>query len=291
MLLTLFLGKRKQKEKPLQMDHNNSLLRAVAQIQGGDERLRNELLDNYKPFIGKCVAAVCKRYISQSSDEEFSVGLEAFNEAITRYDSTKGSLFLSFAGLVIRRRVIDYIRKNKRKNLLVPLDNAFDSTFTDRDQESNGWDARLSLEDYHRQLEADYRREEVQHYKDRLEEFGIELEDLPYDTPSHTDARQNMIQIAAVIAELPELREFFLQKKKIPVKRLMEHISFSRKTIERNRNYIVAITIILLEDYRYLRSYIQPKSAGREDGAHDEGSCAKDREASFDRDGGRRGIL
>jgi RNA polymerase sigma factor len=287
LLLTLLLGKRKQRDKPQQTDHNKHLLEAVAQIQGGDERLRNQLLDKYRPFIGKCVASVCKRYISQSNDEEFSVGLEAFNEAITDYNSKKGSLFLSFADLVIRRRVIDYIRKNKLKATLV----SFDETFMDGSKEQQEWDARLSIEDYRSQLEADYRREEVLHYKDRLEEFGIELEDLPYETPSHTDARRNMIQIAAVIAELPELREFFLEKKKIPVKHLMEHISFSRKTVERNRNYIVAITVILLEDYRYLRSYIQTDEVEKGDRADEEGDCAQGREASSNCDGDRRGIL
>lgn len=45
--------------------------------------------------------------------DEFSIGLQAFNEALDAYQSDKGASFLYFAKMVINRRVIDYIRKKK----------------------------------------------------------------------------------------------------------------------------------------------------------------------------------
>ena len=51
----------------------------------------NELIDSYKPFIAKTVSSVCKRYIHES-DDEFSIGLIAFNEAIQKYIPKKGTL-------------------------------------------------------------------------------------------------------------------------------------------------------------------------------------------------------
>ncbi len=47
-------------------------------------------------------------------DEELSIALMAFNEAIDGYDTSKGS-FLSFAKLVINRRLIDYLRKKTKR--------------------------------------------------------------------------------------------------------------------------------------------------------------------------------
>ena len=55
--------------------------------------------------------------------DEFSIGLQAFNEALDAYQSDKGASFLYFAKMVINRRVIDYIRKikNSTKNTLSPI--------------------------------------------------------------------------------------------------------------------------------------------------------------------------
>lgn len=254
MLLTLFLGKRRRKEKSLEKNHETEQLhRMIEKIHQGEEELRNELLTQYRPFIGTVVSKVCKRYIHQSHDEEFSVGLEAFNEAISQYSSNKGSSFLSFADLVIRRRVIDYIRKNKHRASFVSLDESMDP----ESPEYNVWDVQVSVEQYQAEREAEMRREEVLHYRQQLREFDISLEELPEYTPRHIDARNNMIRIARMIAENEHLRETFLAKKKIPVKYLLQYISFSRKTVERNRNYIVAITLVFIGEYQFLRSYIQ----------------------------------
>ena len=54
----------------------------IALAQQGDQHVQNYLLKTYHPFIAKCVSEVCKRYIDPKRDDEFSIGLSAFNEAI-----------------------------------------------------------------------------------------------------------------------------------------------------------------------------------------------------------------
>lgn len=56
----------------------------------------------------KCASTVTHKYITKS-DDEWSVVLSAFAQAIDNYNIGKGS-FYSFAELVIRRRLIDYVR-------------------------------------------------------------------------------------------------------------------------------------------------------------------------------------
>lgn len=73
------LGKKKQ-----------TLEKAVESIQKGNKDLQNELIQQYKPFIAKTVSSVCKRYIDEK-DDEFSIGLIAFNEAIEKYSPEKGN--------------------------------------------------------------------------------------------------------------------------------------------------------------------------------------------------------
>ena len=103
MLSLLFLTKKKKR----------TLEEAVVLIQQGDQVLLNEIIASYKPFIAKTVSSVCKRYI-HATDDEFSIGLIAFNEAIEKYLPERGRSLLSFAEVLIKRRVIDYIRKQTK---------------------------------------------------------------------------------------------------------------------------------------------------------------------------------
>lgn len=103
LLSLLFLAKKRKR----------TLEETVELIQQGDTALNNELIESYKPFIAKTVSSVCKRYIHES-DDEFSIGLIAFNEAIQKYSPDKGSSLISFSEVLIKRRVIDYIRKQSK---------------------------------------------------------------------------------------------------------------------------------------------------------------------------------
>ena len=93
-----------------------TLEETVLLIQKGDKELQNQLIEQYKPFVAKTVSSVCKRYITEN-DDEFSIGLIAFNDAIEKYSTDKGSSLFAFAELVIKRKVIDYIRKEARQAL------------------------------------------------------------------------------------------------------------------------------------------------------------------------------
>ena len=71
------------------------------------------------------------------------------------------------------------------------------------------------------------------------------------------DARKNAITVAKTLAENDELKELFLLKKRLPIKHLENQVEVSRKTIERNRKYIMAITLILIGDFIFLKDYIK----------------------------------
>lgn len=105
---------------------NTSIDQVIASVQDGDIDVQNYLLKTYKPFVAKCVSKVCKRYIDPSRDDEFSVGLFGFNEAMIHYSPEKGSAFFSFANIVIQRKVIDHIRASQRAPVTVSLDEMYD---------------------------------------------------------------------------------------------------------------------------------------------------------------------
>ena len=74
-----------------------------------DKTLLEKFISEYEPFIMHLSHKIVGSYISRS-DDQWSVSLLAFNEAVKSYSFEKGS-FIPFAEKVIRRRLYDYIRK------------------------------------------------------------------------------------------------------------------------------------------------------------------------------------
>lgn len=223
---------------------------SIVDIQSGNSRLRNKLIKEYKPFIAKTVSSVCKRFINEE-DDEFSIGLIAFNEAIEKYAADKGGSFIAFSELLIKRRVIDYIRKEaKNRTVYMEID-------TKEEKAQAHFDARMSIDEFQKQIEQEHRREEIMHYQTVLKEFGISFHELAKQSPKHFDARANAIRVAKLLVENESLRKMLFEKKQLPIKQLLGMVNLSRKTLERNRKYIIAIAIVLAGDYVYLREYIK----------------------------------
>lgn len=224
----------------------------IASAKKGDTEVQNYLLKMYQPYIAKCVSEVCKRYIDPKRDDEFSVGLFAFNEAIQTYSSDKGSSFLSFAKLVVKRKVIDYIRFVQKTPATSSLDESYDE-----EKMENPAEIVAVNEKYQVEQEAWYRREEIADFKDKLWEYKLTLTELTEASPKHKDARESAIRTAKILYNDEELREYVQLKRKLPIKDLVKKVDVSKKTLERNRKYILAIFIVLSEDYLYLRDYLK----------------------------------
>ncbi|HHW37802.1 MAG TPA: RNA polymerase sigma-I factor [Bacillales bacterium] len=232
---------------------DGEIQKLVLKAQGGDEQIRYDLLEQYKPFVKKVVSKACKRYISESMDE-YSIGLLALNEAIDQFNKEQGGKFLSFASIVINRRIIDHIRKESRHNHIL---------FSDEEDEEgniqeNYIERKISIEKYVMEEERIQRVEEIKAYQKLLYSYGITFEVLKSECPKHIDARENAKTVAKTIADDVDLRNALVEKKRLPIKELEGRVSCSRKTIERNRKYIIAIALIYIGGFNALKSYIAP---------------------------------
>ncbi|MEW8971054.1 MAG: RNA polymerase sigma-I factor, partial [Mesobacillus sp.] len=182
------------------------------------------------------------------------IGLIAFNEAIQKYSSEKGNSLLSFAEVMIKRRVIDYIRQQSRnQNLSFHISN----DPNEEEQQRSTIEDELSLDDFRKKTEQEIRREEIIQFQAVLKEFDLSFQDLLEQSPKHADARKNAMLVAKSMVENEELKNLLLDKKRLPIKQLEDMVKVSRKTIERNRKYIIAIALILIGDYVYLKDYIK----------------------------------
>ncbi len=235
--------------------------------RGGDATARELLLKRYTPFALKVASRVIGSYVELGRDDEASVALMAFNEAIDSYDPGRGASFLGFAQAVIRRRLIDFFRQARSRSREVPL-SAFGEA-EDGSEEilgSGGVGAVGRLEaaqvaaaewadaDWE---EATDRRGEVLRFRELLKAYGITLAELVRISPRHEDARKRAMEAARVLASRPNLIGHLRRRGELPLKELEILVGLSRKTLERQRKYIIAVALILTEDMPHLEAYLK----------------------------------
>jgi RNA polymerase sigma factor len=217
----------------------------VMQLQSGKGDL-DEFLTKYRPFIRKTVSTVCRRYITEQ-DDEYSIGLFAFHQAIQQYSYKKGKSFFAFAELLIKRDIIDHMRKEFKHNLV----------FLQEDQQEEAIEIKMALSEYMKELETSDRKDEILHFQTVLSEFKISFSDLVKDSPKHRDTRQKLMCIAQQLAHEEELLQELFQKKKLPLRRIESSFHVSRKVLESHRRYIIAICIVFVNQYTHILEYIQ----------------------------------
>ncbi len=226
---------------------------ALEEARNNTEK-RNRIIEQYTPFILKTASEYSNKYIDPGKDEEFSVSLLAFNEAIDSYDSTRGISFFSFARTVIRRRLVDHYRKNKKKYRELPM--------TVLENENSYMEYELSEKRFGDQVRQMEIQNEILEYRRTLEEFGISFDQLVKISPGKKDARDRAKDVARLIAGDQDLTHYLMKNRLLPLKELEQKSNVSRKTLERNRKYIIAIALVLMGDYSYLRGYISGGDRG-----------------------------
>lgn len=227
----------------------------LARAKDGDADAREELIRRYTPFVLATVSRATGRYISLS-DDEASIGLIAFNEAINSFKIDGGSNFLTLAETIVRRRLIDYNRRESRQNRRLYLQ--------EMEHEMAAAIAEpVSPDSMELIVEIADRKREIEQYKKELSNYGITLKELVHASPQHRDARDRALGAARVVVDNPFFRQYLIERKALPLKALEKAVEASRKTLERHRKYIIAVAVMIMGDYEYLTDYIGQKKGGR----------------------------
>lgn len=199
-------------------------LRLLELAQKGNVEARNTFIEDNKSYIHRYASQVCKRYLLWENDDELSVALMAFNEAI---NSFKSGSFEAYSKMVIKSRLIDFFRKNSK--IEVPIDN----------------------EDIQNQVAYDHfldekldRAAQIILFKELMKDYKITLEDLTQKSPKHKDTREKLINLSREIAERSDLVTVITSKNILPIKEILEFTPLSRKILEEWRKYIISLVII-----------------------------------------------
>ncbi len=237
-----------------QADERSQITELVINAPQGDARVSEQILQDYRPFYLRVASGTCKKYLVLGRDDEASIAMIAFNEAIDSYNVDGGASFFSFAEIVIKRRMVDHFRRQSKRTDEIPL-----SSFEREEQEDSvlqkieSKEAQTVLQI---QEETEERREEIFRLDQLLSHYGIRFSDLVKVSPKHQDARDRALQVAKVLAGDPELLAYLTTKKSLPLKELEERVEVSRKTLERQRKYIISLTLILIGDFYHLQEYL-----------------------------------
>ncbi|XEC93671.1 RNA polymerase sigma factor SigI [Paenibacillus tarimensis] len=254
VLFKRFLGRSGSSDRIAQRE-NEAPETIVERIQQGDTALQETFIAEYRPYIARVTSRFTKRYVDPSRDDEFSIALSAFHEAVGQYSADAGKSFLGFAETVIRRRLIDYVRKEQRHMNSVPY-SAFDSN-DEEESAVNRIEQQQAMLQYDIQVQADERRLEIGDFGMQLSKYGITFSELVEVSPKHVDSRRMLSDIAKQLAFDPVLYEQLQNKKQLPIKELLSITDVSRKTLERNRKYLIALAIIYNGSFPFLKSYLE----------------------------------
>lgn len=216
-----------------------------------DMHAADSLISDYMPFIKAQVSGVMKRSVDVTQEDELSIGMIAFHEAINGYSKTRGN-FLSYASLLIRNRIIDYWRKNNRHNQVISLDTPIN------EDEPSALDRMASSDVTHEETMVirEATKEEIIELSKQMVSFGVTLSDVSDNSPKQDRTLKSCQSVVAYAKDNDLLMENFLRTKRLPLAELAKETKVARKTIERHRKYIIALLLIYSNGYEIIRGHL-----------------------------------
>ncbi|MFO7941807.1 MAG: sigma-70 family RNA polymerase sigma factor [Bacillota bacterium] len=223
----------------------------LRRARAGDERAREQIIGDYASFARAAARRTVGRYVGPD-DDLASIALMALDEAIDACDERRlGRGFLSFAEMVIRRRVIDQLRREDRFGKEIPMSSLID----DDELEEPAVLRAESRQRTEMARDADILREEIERLGRELAAFSIEFRELPEVSPRRRDARRRCAKAARDLAADSGAVEGLRRSKKLPLARMDGRV-LGRKALERHRRYLIAMVLILSGDYPALSAYL-----------------------------------
>ena len=220
---------------------SNEDIRRAAQ---SDEAM-TELAHRYNLFIIRTASATCRRFITKH-DDEYAIALRAFCDAVKKFDPEAEVSFESYAKLLIKNRIIDYLRVENRHAGHLSLE----------DEMENGRDFSDDAEREQSETQS-AAAEEIARLSQVIAAYGIIFTELPEASPKHQKTREACALAVACMIRDPSLISDMRRNHCLPMKNLQEKCDIPRKTLERHRKYIVTATEVCLGEYPIIAEYLK----------------------------------
>jgi RNA polymerase sigma factor len=218
-----------------------------------DPTIFEKIIIQQEKAILAYASKVTGRYITKS-DDEWSIALLAFTQAIENYDLDKGS-FISFSRLLIKHRLIDYFRNQVKYNPELSVD----PILFDTEPEENGDNVsiRIAVADKVSRQEGNDIKLEIEAANQIFSKYGFTFFDLTKCSPRAGKTKSSCAKAVNFILENPILMKELHNSKQLPLKIIENNTKVPRKILERHRKYIIAAIELLSGGYPYLAEYLQ----------------------------------
>lgn len=217
-----------------------------------DDVLFSQFAKEQTHFIINCAYRATHRFISQS-DDEWSISLIAFSNAVKGYDQEKGG-FLPYAELLIKRSLVDYYRTTKKFDAEYFVSPEI-FEFNSKDEEA---EVSMKLE-IAQKLSTSMENslgDEIESVNAEFKSFGFSFYDLAQCSPKSQKTKNACKQAVLYVLEHPIVREEINQSKQLPIKLIQKNTNLPRKILENHRRYIIAVIKILSGEYPLLAEYL-----------------------------------
>ncbi len=210
----------------------------------------DDFIRDYIPFIRneatKFMARLCT-----DQDDEYSIAMMAFYEAIMAYEKSRGT-FLKYAAMLIRSRLIDYRRKEARHqgNISLYEENGDDDSRTLMESVADERDH------YGESAHREATRQEIGELSDVLATFGISFADIADNCPKQGRTLEACTKAIRYGGQEEQLLGELLRTKKLPMTQLALGSGVERKTLERHRKYILAMLLVQTNGYEIIRGHL-----------------------------------
>lgn len=219
-----------------------------------DKMIHEKLIVENEFFIIKVASKITNKYITKS-DDEWSIALNAFNETVKSYELNKGS-FYSLAELVIKRRLIDNIRKESRRKSEISVDSYVFQSNPQENEEAEGVNKEV-LKKLSKVTTESSVKLEIEDVTEKLNLYGFSFYDLTKVSPKSEKTKVACAKAVAYILKNSIVYNELTYSKKLPIKIIEKNINVPQKVLERHRKYIIAAVVIMYGDYPHLAEYMR----------------------------------
>ena len=237
------------------MNHDHEIT-ALVHAAKGDSLAADELVRKYLPFIRSETARSIRRGVSES-DDELSIAMMAFHEAVLAYERLRGA-FLPFAAKAIRNRIIDYQRREQRHRGQLSLEES-------EEEDDRALAERLEVGDDPIEAHTDRTaaKQELTHFALELSRFGLSLTDIADNCPRQERTLAACHRALRHARENPALLEQAVSTGKLPITALAAGANVERKTLERHRKYMLAVLLAYTNGFEIIRGHLGQVAIGK----------------------------
>ena len=214
-----------------------------------DTAAADAFVQQYLPFVRAETVRFTRQAIEQGHEDELSIALLAFYEAILSYEKGRGA-FLPYAARAIRNRLIDHFRAERRHRGQVSM------------QASAGEDGRTLADTLPARDELDASelrlasRQEIAAFGAQLEQYGICFTDVADNCPRQQRTLGACRRVLDYARSNPALLDRMVQTGRLPMAELAQGSGVDKKTMERHRRYLFAILLAFTNGYEIIRGHL-----------------------------------